>query len=201
MAMNARIGSAVMALLLVGGLTAALTGCGASGAPQPAASTSTSAPSASGPTGSPAPSPTPAAVPVTLPTDCRAILSDAVLAQLEGIPLNDVSFGPSGVQDDGSLVCIWADPAADTTSLTTTISAMRRGTALDMLNDLAAAQGFTCYTPDDGTRCEKTWLNEQYPVTDGRTLYWRDGILIDTQYSNLAPEGYTASIVAHLFED
>ena len=56
-----------------------------------------------------------------IPTDCKAILSASVLAQLEGVPLNDPAFGPSGVLPDGSLLCIWGDPAADTTALTTTI--------------------------------------------------------------------------------
>jgi hypothetical protein len=36
-------------------------------------------------------------------------------------------------------------------------------------------------------------------VTDGRTLFWRDGILIDTQFSNLAPAGYTSAIVTSIF--
>ena len=123
-----------------------------------------------------------------------------MLAQLDGIPLNDAAFGPSGVDDDGALTCIWADPKADTTRLITTISLMNRGPALDMLNALVADEGFTCFTPDGGTRCEKTWPNTQYPVTDGRTLFWRDDVLIDSEYSTLAPEGYTSSIVAHLFE-
>ena len=73
---------------------------------------------------------------------------------------------------------------------------MNSGPALDMLNALAADEGFNCYTPDEGTRCEKEFPNPQYPVTDGRTLYFRDDILIDTRYSNLAPTGYTTSIVA-----
>ncbi len=133
-----------------------------------------------------------------LPGDCREILSDAVLAQLEGVPLNDPAFGDSGLLDD-SLVCNWGDPGADTTGLTTTISRMNRGPALDLLNAIAADEGFTCYTPDGGTRCEKSWQNEQYPVTDGRTLFWRDGLLIDTRYSNLAPAGYTSSIVKTLW--
>ncbi|WP_045264063.1 hypothetical protein, partial [Microbacterium oxydans] len=139
------------------------------------------------------------ATPVTLPTDCRAILSEAVLAELGDTPLNDPAFGPSGVGADGTLTCNWADPRADTTRLTTTISRMNRGPALDMLNALANNEGFSCFTPDGGTRCEKTWPNEQYPVTDGRTLFWRDDVLIDTRYSNLAPAGYTSSIVEHLF--
>jgi hypothetical protein len=68
-----------------------------------------------------------------------------------------------------------------------------------MLNALVTDEGFTCYEPDAGTRCEKTWQNTLYPVTDGRTLYWRSGVLVDTRYSNLAPTGYTASIVATVF--
>ncbi|MBN9187947.1 MAG: hypothetical protein J0I62_05500, partial [Microbacterium sp.] len=62
-----------------------------------------------------------------------------------------------------------------------------------------AKQGFTCYTPDGGTRCEKTWKDATYPITDGRTVFWRADVLIDTTYSNLSPSGYTASIVAHVF--
>ena len=127
------------------------------------------------------------------------MLTADVLAQLEGVPLNDPAFGSSGPQPDGGLVCVWRDPAADTTGLFTTITYVSRGPALDMLNELADEQGFTCYTPEGGTRCEKTWQNETYPVTDGRTLFWRDGILIDTQFSNLAPTGYTSAIVAHIF--
>ena len=154
---------------------------GASAAPEPESSASI--------TPQPSASPSATAGLVRIPADCREILTPAVLAQLEGIPLNDPGVGiPTGVQPDGSLVCSGRDPAADTTHLMTTITYVARGPALDMLNELAAAEGFTCYTPDGGTRCEKTWLNEPYPVTDGRTLFWRDDILIDTAFSNLAPD-------------
>ncbi|PRA82031.1 hypothetical protein [Microbacterium sp. MYb66] len=184
------------------GLIALLTACGAAspetdagtgkGTPTPESSASVEV------TDGRSPSPTPSAI--ALPTDCRAILSDDVLAQLDGVPLNDAAFGPSGVGEDGTLTCNWADPGADTTRLTTTISTMNRGPALDMLNALADEEGFASFTPDGGTRCEKTWANEQYPVTDGRTLFWRDDILIDTRYSNLAPDGYTSSIVEHIYD-
>ncbi|MFJ4997977.1 hypothetical protein ACIP5T_07485 [Microbacterium sp. NPDC088619] len=195
--MNARFAAGAAALLLV----AVLTGCGPAGSGSGGSSESPK-PSSSSPdeSANPTTSPTPTTTPIALPTDCRAILSEDVLAQLDGIPLNDAAFGPSGVGDDGALTCIWADPKADTTRLVTTISLMNRGPALDMLNALVADEGFTCFTPDGGTRCEKTWPNTQYPVTDGRTLFWRDDVLIDSEYSNLAPEGYTSSIVAHLFE-
>lgn len=145
------------------------------------------------------PSPSPSPSIVALPTDCRAILNASVLAQLEDVPLNDPAFGASGTQPDSSLICIWADPRADTTRLITTIAYADRGAALDMLNELANNEGFTCFTPDGGTRCEKTWQNETYPVTDGRTLFWREGVLIDTRYSNLAPSGYTSAIIASLW--
>lgn len=127
------------------------------------------------------------------------MLTPAVLSQLEGVPLNDPAFGSSGPQPGGGLVCVWRDPAADTTGLITTISYMSRGPALDMLNELVAEEGYTCYTQVGGTRCEKTWENETYPVTDGRTLFWREDILIDTVYSNLAPTGYTDAVVASIF--
>lgn len=194
--MKPRLTGAAAALLLLVALTACTpqTG-GASASPSPAGS-ETADPEQ---TGSPSPSPTPTSAPVALPTDCRAILSDAVLAELGETPLNDAAFGPSGVDSDGTLTCIWADPGADTSGLTTTISRMNRGPALDMLNALANDEGFSCFTPDGGTRCEKTWPNAQYPVTDGRTLFWREDVLIDTRYSNLAPSGYTSSIVEHLF--
>ncbi|MDR7188633.1 hypothetical protein J2Y46_001456 [Microbacterium sp. BE35] len=177
---------------------AALTAC-APDAPSGGSLTFTPTPSTSA-SGSATPTATPSPTArAEIPDDCRAILTADVLAQLEGVPLNDPAFGASGPQPDGSLVCVWRDPAADTTGLVTKISSMSRGPALDMLNKLVTEEGYTCYTPDGGTRCEKTWQNETYPVTDGRTLFWRDDILVDTQYSNLAPAGYTAAVVASIF--
>lgn len=184
-------------------LVAAILGAAALVTTACAPSADESAPQESAPVVSTSPTPIPTitqtAAAVRLPADCRAMLSADVLSQLGTVPLNDPSLGPSGVQSDGSLICIWRDPAADTTSLMTTISRVDRGPALDMLNDLVTTQGFSCYTPDEGTRCEKTWINETYPVNDGRTLFWRDGVLVDTQYSNLAPTGYTASIITSIF--
>jgi hypothetical protein len=197
--MNARLSGAAAALALIALLAACAPQTGGDGA-EPSSTATASETDGPDATGSPSPSPTPSIAPIALPTDCRAILSADVLAQLDGVPLNDAAFGPSGVGSDGTLTCIWGDPGADTTGLTTTISKMNRGPALDMLNALADDEGFSCFTPDGGTRCEKTWPNAQYPVTDGRTLFWRQDVLIDTRYSNLAPTGYTSAIVASLFD-
>lgn len=197
--MKARIVAAAAALLL----TAALSACGSGSSDAgPTTSAAPEASDSSSPTTTPSPNPTPTptTAPITLPTDCRAILSEDVLSQLGETPLNDAAFGPSGVAADGTLTCIWRDPGADTTGLVTTISRMNRGPALEMLNALADNEGFSCFTPDGGTRCEKTWANAQYPVTDGRTLFWREDVLIDTQYSNLAPSGYTSSIISSIFD-
>jgi hypothetical protein len=184
-------------------LAALLVGCAPDASETPSADSSAT-PSASS---DPSPQPTgpvrtgPPLTPptVTMPTDCEAILSASLLNLLSEQPLNDEAFAPTGVQPDGALICVWGDPGADTTRLATTISVERRGPALDMLNELADDEGFRCYQPDTGTRCEKTWENEDYPVTDGRTLYWRDDVLIDTRYSNLTPPGFTSDVVAHVF--
>lgn len=184
-------------------LASVLVGC--SGGPGDAASATPKPTASSGESASPTapetpePTPSPTQTMLALPDDCRAILSDEVLAQLDGVPLNDPGVGPTGVQADGSLLCIWRDPRADTTALATKISYLSRGPALEMLDALADNEGYTCFTPDGGTRCEKTWPNGTYPVTEGRTLFWRDDVLIDTTFSNLAPSGYTSSIVEHLF--
>lgn len=195
---------ALSVVLLAAGLlagSAALAAC----APEPGAQTPSpiaegSATPADTASAAPSGSPTPSATPVALPTDCQAILSQAVLDQLKDVPLNDPDTGvQTGVQPDGSLVCLWRNPSADITALTTEISRLSRGPALDMLNALKDDQGFSCYTPSGGTRCEKTWQDASYPVMDGRTVFWRDDVLIDTRWSNLAPSGYTDSIVQHLF--
>jgi len=171
------------------GTASSVTGSGSSGSASPTASRTT-----------PSPTPSSTAVSAVLPTDCRAILTEPVLAELGATPLNDPAFAPNGMQPNGTLICVWRDPRTDTTGLATTISRMSRGPALDMLNTLADDEGYTCYTPDGGTRCEKTWQNPTYPVTDGRTLFWRDDVMIDTVFSNLAPSGYTGAIVASLFD-
>jgi hypothetical protein len=188
---RATAAGAAASLLLI----AALSGC----VPEPG---TPPGPQAAGVSPSRSPTPTPTATPtptvVPIPADCRAILTPGVLEQLGGIPLNDPALGPSGVQADGSLVCVWGDPAAAGTVLTTTIGYASRGPALDMLNGLLA-EGYECYTPDGGTRCEKTWFSEPDLIPEGRTLFWRQDVLIDSTFRNLAPTGYTSAIVASLF--
>lgn len=204
-----RLGAAAaVGLLVITLATACSPGDTSSGASAPAgpssspsdSAASTPGASAPGTSATPTSTPTPTAAPVAIPSDCRAIVSPAVLSYFGDTPLNDPLTGvATGTQPDQSLICLWRDPRADTTFLVTKISRENRGPALDLLNGLAETQGFACFTPDGGTRCEKTWQNETYPVTDGRTLFWRDDVLIDTTYSNVAPPDYTSSIIAALW--
>lgn len=149
----------------------------------------------------PTPEPLPtgtATTSTTIPADCRSLLTQPILDALAGTPLNADLAGFPETLPAGSLVCVWGSPDAATTRMSTTISIRPHNDMIDYLNALAD-EGFNCYSPDAGVRCELTWRNPVYPVTDGRTLYFRDNILIDTQYSNLAPAGYTNAIVAALW--
>ncbi|CAN7183213.1 DUF3558 family protein [Microbacterium sp. LjRoot45] len=189
---------------VLGGLVAmaalAVTACTAAPAPAPSASSPAPTPEASStPTGpvladfpfGPSTSTTP------LPDDCRAILTDSVLAELDGVPLNAPGMG-GGIRPDSSRVCAWGEPGAAATWLVTVIGFSPYREATDALFALGN-DGYTCYEPDGGIRCERTWEHDTLPVTQGRTLYYRDGIIVDTQYSNLAPAGYTSAIIAALW--
>ncbi len=168
----------------------------------PPASTATAAPSA--PATAPqladfpfGPSESTTALPANLPEGCRDLLTDRVLAELDGVPLNAPGMG-GGIRPDSSRVCAWGEPGAAGTWLVTIIGFSPYRQATDALYELGR-QGYTCYEPDEGVRCERTWEHETLPVTQGRTLYYRDGIIVDTQYSNLAPRGYTNAIIASLW--
>lgn len=171
----------------------------------------TASPSAQATPSSPAPTPTPTgpaladfpfgpSVSTTpLPQDCRVILTDSVLAQLDGVPLNAPGMG-GGIRPDSTRVCAWGEPGAAATWLVTLIGFSPYREATDALYELGR-DGYTCYEPDEGVRCERTWEHETLPVTQGRTLYYRDGIIVDTQYSHLAPAGYTTAIINALWPE
>lgn len=196
--------------LLVGavGAIAVLSGC--SGAPDGAATTgdagaATSAASSATPATQATIAPFPIGaststtpLPADLPQGCRDILTGSVLAQLEGVPLNAEGMG-GGIRPDSSRVCVWGEPGAIATRLVTVIGYSPEPEARDALYELGN-EGYTCYEPDGGIRCEKTWEHPTLPgVTEGRTLFYRDGVIVDTQYTNLAPKGYTAAIIDYLW--
>ncbi|ALJ18983.1 hypothetical protein [Microbacterium sp. No. 7] len=138
-----------------------------------------------------------AASTTALPTDCRDVLSDKVLAELEDYPFNAPGMG-GGIRPDSTRVCVWGEPGAVGTWLVTVIGYSPEREARDALYELSG-EGYTCYEPSQGIRCEDTWQHETLPIEQGRTLFWRDGVVVDTQYSNLAPSGYTASIIERMW--
>ncbi|MFS0868250.1 hypothetical protein AB3M83_13060 [Microbacterium sp. 179-B 1A2 NHS] len=190
--------TALVAVALAMGGCAPEPGADASGEPTPTA------------TATPSPTPTPAPVadfpygPSTsttaLPQDCETILTDEILASLDGIPLNAPGMG-GGIRPDSSRVCVWADPGASMTRLVTVVGYAPKNPAIDAMNELADDEGFVCYAPDEGVRCEKTWEDDTLGLPQGRTIYYRDGVAVDTQYSNLTPQGYTTAIVQALWPE
>ncbi|MCO7204586.1 hypothetical protein NH287_13920 [Microbacterium sp. CnD16-F] len=195
-----RIRRALVGALAALTLAGAVTAC----APEPDAVPPAPTDAASG---TPSPTVTPVAIaefpfgPSTsttpLPKDCESILTPGILDTLQGIPLNAPGMG-GGIRPDSSRVCVWADPGASRTSLVTVVGYSPEREARDALYLLGVDEGYTCYEPDEGLRCEKSGTDELgLPV--GRTVYWRDGVAIDTQYSNLAPQGYTAAIVRSIW--
>lgn len=197
--MRARRGHPVLAVL---GLSAALlTGC--AGTPL---ATPTDTPAAQSPTPTAAATPLPTISPfpigpsvstTALPDDCRAILTASVLAELDGVPLNAPGMG-GGIRPDSSRVCVWGEPGALATRLVTVIGYSPAREALDALYALGT-DGFTCYEPAGGVRCEKSWTTDGLGIEQGRTLFYRDGVIVDTQFSNLAPAGYTTAIIRALW--
>ena len=193
-----RAGAALLGAALL------LTGC--AGTPDVGPSPEGSSDASASPTASPGPTIAPfptgssvstTALPADLPQGCRDILDERVLAQLEGVPLNAPGMG-GGIRPDSSRVCVWGEPGAAATWLVTVLGYSPDREARDALYALGG-EGFTCYEPRGGIRCEKTWQDPNLPVTQGRTLFYRDGVIVDTQYSNLAPTGYTDAVISALW--
>lgn len=180
---------------------------GCAGTPEVTASTggvdaeaSTGPTPSAGPTLAPfpmGPSTSTTALPADLPQGCRDLLDDDVLAQLDGVPLNAPGMG-GGIRPDSTRVCVWGEPGAAATWLVTVIGYSPDREARDALFALGN-EGYTCYEPDGGIRCEASWQSGDLGLPQGRTLFYRDGVIVDTQYSNLSPAGYTDAVVASLW--
>lgn len=157
------------------------------------------APSASAPSGPELlPFPTgPSQSSTALPGDCDDLLDARIRDELEGVPLNAPGMG-GGLRPDSSRVCVWGEPGAAGTWLAVVVGYAPLREAHDALYELGN-DGYTCYEPQGGIRCERTWDHPTLPVEQGRTLFYRDGVIIDTQYSNLAPSGFTDTVIRTLW--
>ncbi len=156
MTVRPRLAALGLTLLAVTGLSAR------AGVPDGGATTSGATASAAPATPSPAltlaafpmgASTSTTALPADLPQGCRDILTATVLKELEGVPLNADGMG-GGIRSDSTRVCVWGEPGAVATRLVTLIGYSPDREARDALYALGN-DGYTCYEPHGGIRCEK----------------------------------------------
>ena len=178
-----RLAAAAASVLVAAVLSACAPDAGGADPDDTGRRTSSPSSSASG-TASPGATPTPSATArADIPDDCLVIVGDDVLSQLDGIPLNAAAFAPTGPQSDGSLICVWRDPATDTTGLVTTLSRVPAD-ARPIAEAAFAGQGFSCTTSDGALVCART----RGEVLEEHTL--RDDLWLASVESPWHPEDY-----------
>lgn len=166
----------------------------------------------------PTPTPSPSKRIVTVPTDCRTLVSEKTSAATFGdTPLNDpsaISEGDAGVikptapppgataldvlRDAVELRCLWKDPRTDISGLQVTmatIDAVTTGRYFDTL----PADGYTCAPLYGGRQCQLVKQNEEYPVVEGHTEFLRDSIYVRVDQYNLPTKGLLGEIVARMW--
>ncbi|MEO8095272.1 MAG: hypothetical protein ABI632_10100, partial [Pseudolysinimonas sp.] len=161
---------ALLLPLAAAALAVALTGCqptapvGGDGSASPSVVPSDSA----------APSEAPAGPVFALPADCTAIASQATLNQIFGQissrePGDLVRSAPASAQK--LLTCSWFE--GDTTGGDIIYYSAPAADSAAYLA-VVAADGFTCSAALEGTRCDKTTPNSQFPVDTVETVFTRD---------------------------
>lgn len=198
-------------VIAAGCLTLALAGCvpepagpeASAPAPQPSSSQQPSTdPSA------PATSQTPNAALATLPEDCTALYSPAMLQTLneQNPPLNDPGVTMNSTEvvaglellDSGAptIRCSWGVPSSF--GLATNVTIVTQAQA-DGVGAALRERGFSCETTGDETRCEMTERFSDPNMSGGETHVLRANAWVSTHWLNFAPAGYTDDIVKQLF--
>ena len=204
-----------------------LAGCGQSPAtPSPTGSApdpTGSAPSDSGPPASMSPptsaSPSgPPTAPAVIPTDCTTLIAENDYFYFFGdTPLNDPAFSgseplgrrepsppPAGATADEvldgavQLMCIWAYPEADITSLQATVATVDHDIAERRMRELED-DGSTCYDKLLGRVCDLTRLNDTYRVYEQQISFLRDNVFITVDQANMNTVGLLESMVDSLW--
>lgn len=158
----------------------------------------------------PVPTDKPQAAEITLPADCTAIYSPAMLAQLnaENPPLNDpgvtllsteVIAGLEIMDTAPTIRCSWGQPSEF--GLATNVTIVTEAQSADLLAALQN-QGMSCADEGAATVCrietEHMMDGEPY-ATVGETHYLRGNGWIATHWINFGPEGYTNDIAQTLW--
>lgn len=201
---------------------------GAASTPRPTVSSeSTSSPRTPSPVASthpltplppplPTPLPTPIAPPpvpagpdtATLPDECPGLYSPSMYTYLsvgEALPLNDgTTLAPPFSKSPDvatlqtglpGLVCTWG--SAGHFGLLTQANEVTAAQSAAAVSALTAS-GFDCYAQSSGTRCVVKGAGDD--ETWGESHFLRGNVWLCTFWSNFAPTGYTADIVATLWD-
>jgi hypothetical protein len=201
-------------VVLVGVLAACTPVPGPAATPTATSSAIATSPSATpDPSGSPSQTATPAATDapsasIQLPGSCEAIYSDALLATMADMPLNDpgvtllsteMTAGLEVLEAAPTIRCAWGQPSEF--GLATNVSIVDAAQS-QTLEQSMRDTGMTCADYEQGTLCriETEHLQDDDVIAKtGETHYLRDNAWIATHWINFSPEGYTEDIVATLW--
>jgi hypothetical protein len=186
---RARIATLAVPLVL---LAFALTACNPGGG---SADPGTDEPSAIA-TETVEPTEEPAGPTFTVPADCTAIASQITLNQVfSGIDSRDPAdlVRPAPASASKLLTCSWF--TGDTTGGDIIYYSAPVADSQAYLS-VMQANGFTCAAALEGTRCDKTTPNSQYPVDTVETTFTRDDVWIYISMTNVDAAALLPDMVA-----
>ncbi|MFO7691349.1 MAG: hypothetical protein R6W83_12500 [Cryobacterium sp.] len=166
------------------------------------------------PTASPTPTGGAEVAAVPQPTNCEQLYSAAMVENFSELALNPAWTQVPGVDvrsgsDDAELrqlidanerlTCLWVSPAGPSgTGLTTQVVAVSAPVSAAAQSRMTAL-GMDCFAEASGQRCITSTTSDDGAF--GESHFLRNGIWIATQWSNIAPVGYTADIVDNLWPE
>ncbi|MEO8263270.1 MAG: hypothetical protein ABI566_11950 [Pseudolysinimonas sp.] len=131
------------------------------------------------------PDPEPAGPVFALPANCGAIASQITLNQVfSGIDARDPAdlVRPAPASASKLLTCSWF--TGDTTGGDLIYYSAPAADSAAYL-DVVKASGFACTEAFEGTRCDKTTPNSQFPVDTVETVFTRDDVWIYISMTNV----------------
>jgi hypothetical protein len=185
--------SSRIALLVIPLVAAALalTGCQPSTPDDDSPSSESASPSESA-----TPTEEPSGPTFTAPADCASIASQITLNQVfSGVderPPGDL-VRPAPASASKLLTCSWF--TGDTTGGDVIFYSAPAADSAAYLS-VVQASGFTCSAAFEGTRCDKTTPNSQFPVDTVETTFTRDDVWIYISMTNIDAAPLLPDIVA-----
>lgn len=172
-------------------------------------------PTPSSESGTPSASPSPAVDGIAIPTDCAETMSsDMYQSTFAEVPLNDPTFGESGVlipdpePAEGadvqqlvlgqvSLRCIWRDPVTDRSKLELELARVDPAAGAAYLEVLADS-GYECEERYEGEWCQRI-TSATGGAEMGSTKFVREGVYIGVEQTAFPTNGFLADVVETLW--